>query len=186
MAPLLNKYYWNGVTLNWDKMPEKCSHTLFETKFNCSGLSNEVLCILVAQGSAKLLEVKDGGKKKIWFSNMGCMRVLRIRPSGRIFSDLQVWHLAVLQFLEIQGCIICHLKVLILEQLDLALKSVASLLTLFTVLKATKYCNFVNFYPNSKYNTARAWTERSPVLITIWAIFNYDCDFRIKVCFGWR
>ena len=49
------------------------------------GLSNEVLFIHVAQGAAKLPEVKVGDMKKIWDSNPGHTRAVQIGQSGRIF-----------------------------------------------------------------------------------------------------
>ena len=50
------------------------------------GLSNDTICMLVAQGAAKLPEVKVGGtKKKIRDSNPGRTRVVKIGPRGRIF-----------------------------------------------------------------------------------------------------
>ena len=60
--------------------------------------------------------------KKIWDLNPVRRRVVHIGPSGRIFfrpSSLTFGSLA-LQSLELQVCIVSHLKVLILEQLDLA------------------------------------------------------------------
>ena len=100
----------------------KSAATLFflaKSSLSLMGLSNEVLCIFVAQGAAKLPEVKGGDTEK----NLG----LEPRPRSNnadqaeqqnIFSDLQLWRLAVLQSLKLQGCIVSHLKALILEQMN--------------------------------------------------------------------
>ena len=43
--------------------------------------------------------------------------------------------------------------------------------------------NLANFYPNSNFDIARAWTEESSVLFVIWAIFDNNCGFYSKMCF---
>ena len=50
--------------------------TLFKLNrlFPVSGFSNEVLCTLVSQGTAKLLNVKVGGLKKILPLGLICTR----------------------------------------------------------------------------------------------------------------
>ena len=77
-------------------MPEKCSHTLFLAKSNCSlmGLSNEVLYILADERAAKQPEAKVGDTKKIRDSNPGRNRAVQSRLSGRIFfqiSNFDIW-----------------------------------------------------------------------------------------------
>ena len=80
MTPLLNKHYQNEGSLSGEKIP-KCAFKLF-LKLNpfapVSGLSNEILCTLVAQETAKLPNVKVGGLKKIL-------------PLGPICTT-RVWH----------------------------------------------------------------------------------------------
>ena len=74
------------------------------------------LYILVAQGVAKLQEVKVGDTKKIRNSNPSHTRVVQIGQSGRFFfqiSNFDIW-----QSLEVQRCIVSHLKAQILEQMD--------------------------------------------------------------------
>ena len=46
-------------------MTQKCSYTVTVAKSNWSllGLSNKVICILVAEGASKLPDFKIGGKK---------------------------------------------------------------------------------------------------------------------------
>jgi len=85
-------------------------------------LSNEVLRKLV-QVSAKLPEVKHA-----WIES---------GHAADFFSDLQLLNLAVVQFLELQGCIVSYLIALILEQLDIAKKKkeVGSTLRYFSPFK---------------------------------------------------
>ena len=83
------------------------------------GISNEILCILLAHGPAKLLEVKAGGMEE----NLGLKpgshsSGANLAERQNFFLDLQLWHLAVLQSLELQECKVSHLKVPILEQMD--------------------------------------------------------------------
>ena len=47
-------------------------------------LPNELVCIIIAQGGAKLPEFKEWGRK-IRNSNLGCQRVVQIGTSSRIF-----------------------------------------------------------------------------------------------------
>ena len=41
-----------------------------------------------------------------------------------------------------------------------------------------------NFYPNSNFKIARAWTKEFLVLFMIWAIFGNNCGFYSKVRFS--
>ena len=63
-----------------------------------SGFLNEVLSILVPLGGVKLPEVKVRDVKKIWAAR-ACSNQVK---QQNFFSDLQLWHLAVLQSLELQ------------------------------------------------------------------------------------
>ena len=60
IEPLINENYENESVLSEDKVPSKCCHLLFKQNSSdpCSLLSNEIPCLLVAQGSAKLQELK--------------------------------------------------------------------------------------------------------------------------------
>ena len=57
---LTYKYYWNGGTLSTNEVPSKYCHTLFKliTIGPSLGLSNEILCIFIAQESTELQKVK--------------------------------------------------------------------------------------------------------------------------------
>ena len=61
-------FWWNGVTFSKIKYLKRAV-TLF-LKLNTTapilGLSNEILCILVAKGAAKMPELKFGSRKKIY------------------------------------------------------------------------------------------------------------------------
>ena len=116
----------------------------FKAKSNLSlfRFLNELLCILVAQGATKLVEQ---GQSESSEKNPGLVFGLHLNGADRAeqqncFSDLKLWHLVVLQSLKLQGCIISHLKVLLLEQLDL--KSLRALLVYFSPIKepSFQYC----------------------------------------------
>ena len=65
MQRLLHKHYVNGVTLSQDYSPQNtCQDVglLAKNRYE-SDLSNEVLYILVGQETAKISEVKVGGRK---------------------------------------------------------------------------------------------------------------------------
>ena len=64
MALFLNKCYYSGVTLIGHKYLRRAVKLFFEMNpiGPILGLSNEILCILVAQGAAKLPKVKFGVK----------------------------------------------------------------------------------------------------------------------------
>ena len=60
---LLNKHYINEGTLNGDAELLHSWLDMYYTIQKLEGISNEMLCILVDQGTAKLQEVKFGGLK---------------------------------------------------------------------------------------------------------------------------
>ena len=89
------------------------------------GLLDEFVCILIAQGAAKLPEVKVGDTKR----NPG----LNPRPHSssadraeqqNFFGSPTLTFSSFLQFLDLYGCIVSHLKFLILEQINSPLKRV--------------------------------------------------------------
>ena len=72
-----------------------------------SRLSNEVLCILAAQGAAKLPEPRKKpcfSQGTYTFFNKGNLPLYM--PESSIFLELKLYYLAVFQHLELQGCII--------------------------------------------------------------------------------
>ena len=92
------------------------SYSFFKVKNNFSlfGLSDEVLCFLVAQRAASQLpEIKFGDtKKRSGTQTRAIHEWCRLAQVAELFSYLQLWHLAVLYSLELQGYIVSHLKVL--------------------------------------------------------------------------
>ena len=65
-STLTKWYYLNRVTFSREKMPWKCSHNLLQSNpINpCLGYLHEIICVLLAQGVAKLPDVKVGGTKR--------------------------------------------------------------------------------------------------------------------------
>ena len=61
--------------------------------------------------------------KKSWLGLLRHFLLSKLKhasPELEFFSDLQIWHLTVLQSLEQQGCIVSHLQFLIKDQLHFA------------------------------------------------------------------
>ena len=81
-----------------------------------SRYSDEILCICVAQGTAKLLEVKVGGLKNLLIDPIVLIANIEkfsLKPIVRFFqtSNFDIWYVVMLP-IESQGCTVSHLKFL--------------------------------------------------------------------------
>ena len=98
MAPLLNKLYWNDGSLSGEKYLKVAIILFFKLKsnFQISGLSNEILCILVAQETTKLTKLTN-------WSIRSASHACSPNSNPGFFSCLQIWPLVTLQPFELQG-----------------------------------------------------------------------------------
>ena len=88
-----------------------------------SGLSNEMICILVTQGVAKRLKIKIRGPTKLaCMSPYSTFYNVNLGARGWASNFFQTYNHdlvpVVLQLLKLQGCIATHLKVLLVVQLN--------------------------------------------------------------------